>query len=88
MENIINSFSEDINIIYVFICDGDGFCSLKVQELLKLLDNKSGWISIRRRFNEQYLVAGQIGHLNNKVSRNRWPQILYESVEDISLRRD
>lgn len=63
-------------IIIAMICGGDGICSVLWRDASNFLGN-AGWISARRKFNEQYAVAGQVGQLHGKVSLNEWPSIVF-----------
>lgn len=88
LDNIVNSYSANINIYVVLICASDGLCALKCQETLKLLNDKPGVICIKRKFNEQYKVYGPGGQLVNKVSFNRWPKLLFEDLETIKCQEN
>ncbi|OGU81709.1 MAG: hypothetical protein A2W11_12780 [Ignavibacteria bacterium RBG_16_35_7] len=88
IESIRSSFSDKLNIFFVLICDGDGLCALKCQELLKLLNQKTGWVAVSRKFNKQYSVSGQNGYLEKKIPFGRWPKILFEKEEEINCRRN
>src|SRR3972149_3125279 len=47
------------DIVIVLVCGGDGICAVSWYNASRLLGNKAGWISAKRKFNEQYSVAGQ-----------------------------
>lgn len=64
-------------IIIAMICGGDGICAVSWRDASSLVGNDAGWISARRKFNEQYAVAGQVGQLHGKVSLNEWPSIVF-----------
>ncbi len=66
-------------IIVAMICGGDGICAISWREASNLLGNNAGWISAKRKFNEQYAVAGQAGQLHGKVSLSEWPLIALEN---------
>jgi hypothetical protein len=83
-----SSSSDELNIFFVFICNGIGFCAVKYQELLNLLDHKPNWIAISRKFNAQFKVSGQIGSLVNRIPYNRWPKILFEKQADLIMKKD
>jgi hypothetical protein len=68
------------DIIVVLVCAGDGICAVSWCDASRLLGNKGGWISTRRKFNEQYAVAGQAGQLSGKDSLSEWPSIVFERV--------
>jgi len=68
------------DIIIVLVCGGDGICAVSWCNASHLLGNKAGWISARRKFNEQYTVAGQAGQLHGKVSLREWPSIIFERI--------
>ncbi len=68
------------NIIIVLVCGGDGICAVSWCNAYRLLGNKAGWLSARRKFNEQYAVAGQAGQLHGKVSLSEWPLIVFERI--------
>ena len=67
------------NMVIVLICGGDGICAISWCSASRLLGNKAGWISTRRKFSEQYAVAGQAGQLHGKVSLSEWPLIVFEN---------
>lgn len=67
------------NIVIAMICGGDGICAISWRKAADLLGDKSGWISTRRKLNEQYAVAGQVNKLHGKVSLGEWPSIVFEN---------
>jgi hypothetical protein len=67
------------DIVIVLVCGGDGICAVSWCNASHLLGNKAGWISARRKFNEQYAVAGQTGQLPGKVSLSEWPLIVFKN---------
>ena len=69
-------------IIVTMVCGGDGICAISWREASSFLNDKAGWISARRKFNEQYGVAGQAGKLRGKVPLNEWPLIIFETNYD------
>lgn len=77
LNSLATSFRQ---IIIVFVCGGDGICAVSWCDASRLLGNKGGWISTRRKFNEQYAVAGQAGQLCGKVSLSQWPSIVFEKA--------
>ena len=66
-------------IVIAMICGGDGICTISWRQASDLLGDNAGWISARRKFNEQYAVAGQAGGLTGKVSLSQWPTIVFEN---------
>jgi len=64
-------------IIISMVCGGDGVCAVSWRDASKLLGDKAGWICARRKFNEQYSVAGQAGPLPGKISLRTWPSIAF-----------
>jgi len=66
------------SIFIALVCGGDGICSIKETELKILITNKSGWVSAKRKFREQYKVTGSNNELTEKVSFKRWPNIIFE----------
>lgn len=64
-------------IILALICGGDGICAISWRETESILGNNPGWISVRRKFNEQYGVAGPRGTLRKKVSLRQYPSIVF-----------
>ncbi len=78
----IDRFQKNIsglNTLLVFTCGGDGICVLTWAEIGQLLDNKPGWVSIRRKHNGQYDAKGTNGKLKYKLPKNRWPSIIFNS---------
>jgi len=65
-------------IIIIFICGGDGICPIRGKDLEYLLDNNPGWVSIRRKYNEQYRVSGSVKSLKRKISMRYWPSIAFD----------
>jgi len=75
----LNSLSSSFkDIIIVLVCGGDGICAVTWRNACRLLGNNAGWISARRKINEQYAVTGQSDQLHGKVSLNQWPLIVFE----------
>lgn len=66
----------------VLVCGGDGICVLRSDEVSKLLGDKPGSVSARRKHNTQYEVRGSSERLNYKIPRNRWPTIVFEKGAD------
>lgn len=81
-----NKYNE-LKIVFAFVCDGDGICALKYDELIKLLGNSPGWISIKRKYNEKYSVSGQNGVLTKKIELNRLTKILFYNDGVINFKR-
>lgn len=77
LNSVVASFSK---IVVVFVCGGDGICALLLQELDKILGQKAGWVSAKRRHNESYEVAGPKMQLERKVPVQRWPLLAFEST--------
>jgi len=75
LNSLATSFKD---IIVVLVCGGDGICAVSWCNASRLLGNKKGWISARRKFNEQYAVAGQADQLHGKVSLNEWPLLVLQ----------
>jgi hypothetical protein len=63
------------------VCGGDGICSVMIQDVIGLLNNRPGWISVKRSNNEAYGVSGPEGSLRHKVPMNRWPAVLFHIEE-------
>ena len=74
-------------IVIVLICGGDGICPIHAKELYGILGDNPGWISIGRKFNEQYGVAGPNGQLLRKVPFQRWPSIIFEPISEIQFKK-
>jgi hypothetical protein len=71
----ISSEYEDIAL--GLICGGDGVCGLKWNEVRCLIGDKPGWISVNRRHNERYAVAGPVSALKNKIPVGRWSTFIF-----------
>lgn len=87
MVNIETLIKKNEKIIIALICGGDGVCAIHAKELYSILGDNPGWISVKRNFNEQYGVAGPNGHLERKVSFQRWPSIIFEPISEIQFKR-
>jgi len=64
------------------ICGGDGVCALDWEEAKTLLGGKSGSITADRKHRHQYSVWGSAEELKNKISVNRWPNLLFEQKQE------
>jgi hypothetical protein len=74
-----NSAQQEVtSSLLVLVCGGDGLCVLKLPEVSRLLGGNAGWISVRRKHNTQYEVRGTSERLDYKITRNRWPAIIFE----------
>ena len=67
-------------VVIVFVNGGDGISALTGFELSHILGDFPGWVSISRRFNEQYTVAGSKNSLRKKCSLRRWPDLVINDV--------
>jgi len=65
-------------IFIVMICGGDGICAVSWCNACILLGSKAGWIAVKRKFDEEYAVAGPMDELRRKVALNTWPSIAFE----------
>lgn len=65
-------------IVIALICGGDGICAISFQYLEKISGGKSGRISAKRAFGEQYKVSGPVATLKGKIPLNQWPQSIFE----------
>ncbi|OGI68714.1 hypothetical protein A2738_00170 [Candidatus Nomurabacteria bacterium RIFCSPHIGHO2_01_FULL_42_15] len=73
--------SEYSTVILGLVCGGDGVCALTWKEARSLLSTNPGWISVQRKHNKSYGVAGSISKLKGKVSVRRWSNIVSEVVK-------
>lgn len=71
-----------------FVCGGDGICPVSWKDAELLIGNTLSWISVTRKFNESYGVAGTNGQLSRKVPVQQWPSILFEETIGVGVRRD
>ncbi len=74
-KNMTYEFKE---VFVGLVCAGDGVCALRWSEVQGLLEDKPGWISVKRRHREQYAVAGSVSEHDGKISLNRWPEVMFE----------
>ena len=65
-------------VIIVFINAGDGISALLLDELNFVLGTDSGWVSMSRKYNEQYAVSGSQNSLKYKISLTRWPGLAFD----------
>lgn len=77
LNNQVSAFKR---IIIVLICGGDGICAILWQDIEKMLGYKEGWITIKRKFSEQYGVYGSESELDGKVSHRQWPLIVFDNI--------
>ena len=68
-------------VVLGLVCGGDGVCALSWEEAQHLLNTKPGWISVQRKHNKSYGVAGSVSELRRKVSVKRWFSIIHEVVK-------
>jgi len=68
-------------VIVVFVNGGDGISAVTGLELSHILGDIPGWVSMSRRFNKQYAVAGSKNSLQKKCSLRRWPDLVFNDVE-------
>jgi hypothetical protein len=87
MVNIETLIKKNGRIIIALVCGGDGICAIHAKELYSILGDNPGWLSVKRNYNEQYGVAGPNGHLERKVSFQRWPSIIFEPMSEIQYKR-
>jgi hypothetical protein len=87
MVNIETLIKQNNRIVIALVCGGDGVCAIHAKELYSILGDNPGWLSIRRKFKGQYGVAGPNGHLERKVSFQRWPSIIFESIPEIQYKK-
>jgi hypothetical protein len=75
----INSVPSCVTKVEIgLICGGDGICTISFQDLEKILGGKSGRISAKRAFREQYKVSGPVATLKGKIALSLWPQSIFE----------
>jgi hypothetical protein len=77
INQIHESAGRFVETIIVFINAGDGISALSLEELDTVLGPSIGWISMARKFNEQYAVSGSRGSLKHKISLTRWPALVF-----------
>jgi len=65
-------------VLIVFVNGGDGISALTAAELNHILGGEPGWVSMSRRFNKQYAVAGSKNSLRKKCSLSRWPALIFD----------
>lgn len=78
LPRLISLASQYNRVVLGLICGGDGVCAVDWKQLISLLGDKPGWISVRRNFNERYGVSGPAGGLDRKVSLQSWPLLVFE----------
>ncbi len=81
VDRCLRMLSEYNSLVLGLICGGDGVCALTWKEAQFLLNDKPGWISVKRKHNESYGVAGSISKLKGKIPVERWVKIFYEVVK-------
>lgn len=75
----INSVPSCVTKIEIaLICGGDGICNISFQDLENILGGKSGRISAKRAFGEQYKVSGPVCPIKGKIPLSQWPQSVFE----------
>jgi len=79
IERFHGSFEKASRSLLVLVCGGDGICVLTWDEVIHLLEDRSGWVTARRKHRTQYEVRGADGRLDYKVPLNRWPSIIFEN---------
>ena len=75
-------------VVMGLVCGGDGICTVSAETALLLLEDAPGAIGVRRKFHGWYGVSGPAGKLVKKVAPRRWPQILFQSEEDLDEQQD
>jgi len=68
--------------IIAFICGEDGICPITYEEFKNINSNKDGWVFIKRNFNKWYSVSGKTNFFEKKISRKRWPDIIFDEMRD------
>ena len=81
MDILSTRSAQSLKIIGVFINGGDGISVLTQAEINHILGGRPGWVSMSRRFNQQYSVAGSENALRKKCSLSRFPTILFVDTE-------
>lgn len=66
-------------LIVAFVNGGDGITALTTEEVHTVLGDDPGWISMARKFHEQYAAAGSHGTLAQKCSVSRWPIVAFQN---------
>ena len=64
----------------VLVCHHDGIATLNFEEFESIFDyeaDAAGWISVERRKNEMYTVAGNKQELDFKIWDNIFPEKLF-----------
>jgi hypothetical protein len=64
-------------VFIALVCGGDGICATTWEIASEVLGATPGWLSCRRRFHEQYALAGTEGEVQGKVPDKAWPSILF-----------
>lgn len=64
-------------VVAALVCGGDGVCAVAWELIEGILANETGWVAVRRQFNESYAVSGPNGQLPRKVTVLQWPSILF-----------
>jgi hypothetical protein len=87
MVNIETLVKQNIKVVIVLICGGDGICAISANELRSVMGDNPGWIAAKRNYNEQYGVSGQNGMLERKIAFQRWPSIVFEPLSEIRCKK-
>lgn len=65
------------NVVFAFVCAGDGICALTLTELKNIFFGEVGCITIKRGFHEQYGVTGPLGQIKEKIHFNRFNTLVF-----------
>ncbi len=63
------------------VCGGDGICATSWKIASEKLGDTPGWLSCRRRFHQQYALAGTEGEVQGKIPDKAWPTILFRAEQ-------
>lgn len=66
------------------ICGGDGICAMKWTDVARLLGNRPGALSVKRRFHQRYGVSGPSGHFGKKIAINQWPGLVFTALATVN----
>lgn len=73
------------NVFLVMVASNDGYACVDYAQLKQLLDDhfeEVEWISLSRKLNESYRVAGKDGKLDKPLARNSFPTGIRNYVMD------
>lgn len=81
IERCVKMSDEYRQVVFGFVCGGDGVCAIDLNQGRELLGMKAGWIAAARKHNHSYEVWGAEGSLKRKVSLKRWPSLIFEFAD-------